>query len=60
VFTIGVCLIQKSQTCENGWQKKEKQFPSWGNPWVALHLANNVLNIYVSLHDHEWILLSSR
>jgi len=33
VFTIGVCFIKKSQTCENGWGKGEKQLPYWGNPW---------------------------
>jgi hypothetical protein len=56
----GSALFKKKLIGENGWGKNEKQFPCWGNPWLALHPASNVLNIYVSLHDHEWILLSSR
>jgi len=34
VFIIGVCPIKKSnETCENGQEKNEKQFPCWGNSW---------------------------
>jgi hypothetical protein len=53
VFTTWVCLIKKFQTSENGWENNEKQFCYWGNPWVTLHPASNVLNIYVSVHEHD-------
>jgi hypothetical protein len=55
-----VYLIQISQTCEYGLEKNEKNIPSGEIHGVILHLASNVLNICVSLHDHDYILLSSK
>ncbi len=54
MFTIGVCPIKKSnETCENGWEKNEKQFPCWEIRGVTLHPTNSVSNICVSLHEHD-------
>jgi hypothetical protein len=55
-----VYLIQNSQTNEYGFLKNEKHFPSGEIHGVILHLVSNVLNICVSLHDHDYIILSPK
>jgi hypothetical protein len=39
-------------TCENGFHVKEIN-------GICLHPTHKVSNIFVSLNDHDWILLSS-
>jgi hypothetical protein len=60
VFTTGVCPIQKPQTGEYGWEEMKNSFPSGEIHGLTLYPASSVSNIYVSMYNHDYILLSSR
>jgi hypothetical protein len=57
MFTTRVCPSQKSQKNENGWGKSGNNFPFEGIHRVLLHPTNSGLNICVSQHHHDKILL---